>query len=118
MNARSFFSEQDFAELKSAWTEKRETGLFDHEKTVKVNGNTYTLNPYVGQYVIEDRSFFASGMIQYNYMGKSGQRQLGGGTYLRVILDGDFEDFLEGINYTLERFPDFKKPACEQLLMV
>ena len=67
MNARSFFTEQDFAELKSAWTEKRKTGLFDHEKTVKVNGNTYTLSAYVGQYVIGDRNFFASGMIQYNY---------------------------------------------------
>ena len=120
MNARSFFTEQDFAELKSAWVEKRKTGLFDHEKTVKVNGNTYTLSAYVGQYVFGDRNFFASGMIQYNYACKdlSDGRSIGGGTYLRVILDGDYEDFLDGINYTLERFPDYKQPACEQLLMV
>lgn len=118
MNARSFFTEQDFNELKSAWTEKRETGLFDHVKTVKENGNTYELTLWI----LCDAwgTFRAAGDIYYNYACKelSDGRSIGGGTYLRVILDGDYEDFLDGINYTLEKFPDFKMPECEQLLMV
>jgi len=118
MNARSFFTEQDFDEMKSAWTEKRETGLFDHQRKVKANGNTYELLIYTmfnawGTYI-------ACGHIYYNYACKelSDGRSIGGGTYLRVILDGDYEDFLDGINYTLEGLPDYKQPACEQLLMV
>lgn len=80
MNARDFFSVADYEAIKTARENQEIIKVFDtpFRRTVKVNGNTYTLTVVSGRYVGSDE-YHMSVWHDFNHTGIY-SRQIYGGT--------------------------------------
>ena len=116
MNAKDFFSVADFENLQE--TKKNQTAISitntPFRRTVKVNGNIYTLTVSSGRYV-DDNSYFMSLWHDFSHKSKSGgSRQIYGGTGSEPDLSS-YEAFCNDINRKLKRTPDYEEDEEEQL---
>lgn len=116
MNARDFFSEADFQAIKTAREKQEIIKVMDtpFRRTVKTNGNIYTLTVVSGRYS-GSNDYFMSCWHDFNHKSKSGgERQVYGGTGSEPILTS-YNEFIDDINRILKRTPDFEEEQGEQL---
>lgn len=116
MNARDFFTVADFEELQKIKRNQQEIRITDtpFRRTVKVNGNVYTLTISSGRYV-GDNSYFMSCWHDFSHKSKSGgDRQIYGGTGSEPNLTS-YDAFCNDLNGILKRTPDYEEEQAEQL---
>lgn len=111
MNAATFFTEEQFRQLrKDIQAQKRiDPATTPYQKKVKVNGNTYTLRIHASFFVVGDCSYFCTCWYDFNYAGRYQSREIGGGSGPSVICS-TYDDFCKIINSLLSRFPDYTEP--------
>jgi hypothetical protein len=114
MNATTFFSVEQFHQLKQDITEQKLISIFEtpYRKEVKTRGNRYELSITTGRYVFGNNDYFISLWHDYNYANDRGSRDIGGGSGSAVNLDS-YEAFTEKIDNLLKRFPDYTEPTFE-----
>ena len=116
MNARNFFSQSDFERLQKIRENQEIVRIMDtpFRRTVKVNGNVYTLSIVSGRYV-GSGSYYMSCWHDFNHKSKtSGDRQIYGGTGSEPVLTS-YEAFCDDINRILKHTPDYEEEQEEQL---
>ena len=112
MNATSFFSEDQFNQLRKDIQAQKliDPSTTPYQKKVKINGNSYTLRIHASFYQVGDCSYFCTCWYDYNHAGPYSSRDIGGGSGPSVICS-TFDDFCSIINSILRRFPDYKEPV-------
>jgi hypothetical protein len=116
MNAKDFFSVADFEKLQEIKKNEIAISVTNtlFRRTVKVNGNIYTLTVSSGRYV-DDNSYFMSLWHDFSHKSISGgSRQKYGGTGSKPDLTS-YEAFCDDINRTLKRTPDYEEEQEEQI---
>lgn len=114
MNAKDFFTVDDFENLLEIKKNQIAISITTtpFRRTVKVDGNIYTLTVSSGRYV-DDNSYFMSLWHDFNYKSISGgSRQIYGGTGAEPDLTS-YEAFCNDINRTIKRTPDYKEDEEE-----
>ena len=113
MNAKTFFTEDMFNQLKKDIAKHKVIRGLEtpYRKKINTNGNHYELSISTGHY-IGTNEYFISGWVDHAYTDKTGYRNIGGGNYLTVNLD-NWQAFKVGINKTLSRFPDYTEEEFE-----
>ena len=117
MNARDFFSASDFEKLLDIYQNKVIIDVLDtpFKKTIRVNGNTYSLLIYTGHYAssVFNGNFYVSCWYDFNHKGPYQSRDIYGGSCSPNMRS--YQDFLEQINQILKRTPDYEEAQEEQL---
>ena len=116
MNAKDFFSVADFEKLREIKKNQIAISITNtpFRRTIKINGNIYTLTISSGRYV-DDNSYFMSLQHDFSHKSISGEsRQIYGGTGSEPDLTS-YEAFCNDINRTLKRTPDYEETQEEQL---
>ena len=106
MNAKTFFTEEQFNRLKADIAEQRITRIDEYQHQHRVNGNTYKVTIYTSRYSFGNHDFFVSCWVDYNYPGPYQSRNIGGGNSTVPSFDS-WQAFRDSINKTLSRFPDY-----------
>lgn len=106
MNATTFFTEQQFNNLKELIAKEETISSLDtpFRKLHEVNGNTYELTVLTGRYVNSNEYYFSI-YEDHNFKGEYG-RVIGGGNCVTVNLNS-WADFKECINKCLKKSPDY-----------
>ena len=117
MNCTTFFPETMFHQLRQDVSSKKVVSITNspYRKKIKVNGNTYELSISTGHYLVSGE-YYVSGWVDHAYTNLYGHRDIGGGNYLKVVLDS-YQSFKDAVNAILSRYPDYKEEAFEPYQM-
>ncbi len=108
MNATTFFTEQQFIQLRELVAKEEIISIFTtpFRSKHKINGNTYELSISTGRYV-SNNEYHITIFEDHNCQSQYG-RNIGGGNYIVANLNS-WNDFKNSINSALKKFPDYSE---------